>query len=280
MPYFAVDDGFHSHPKTVRLGFDMAGLAAAGLWSKAGSWSSSNGTDGWIPPEVVDMLAPGVGRKLAERLVKVRLWEPAQRDDETGWQFHDWTGEEDGVRRNYTRAETLKRRQDWAERQTRARARKKGSTDNESPDVTRDSQSDSRSDSRVESRNGSRVTHGESHVVSHGVPVPSPLPSPKNHMGVQVGESVLDVDPPAGAREYVPDSHHTRGEEKPTPAKQRPRIRCPEGHGEQIWNCLPCGNEHGDRRFYANPANWREIDRTSKWTAPDYARLRAFVGVK
>lgn len=59
---------------------------ARALWASAFSWSVAQGTDGYIPK---DMLRPLDGtRAEAARLVEVGLWEVA----EDGWRFHDWLG--------------------------------------------------------------------------------------------------------------------------------------------------------------------------------------------
>lgn len=79
MPWFKVDDRLAMHPKVMR-----AGLAAMGLWVRAGSWSAQNLTDGHIP---ADLLASfGAKRQHAEALVKAGLWDV----DPEGWRFHDW----------------------------------------------------------------------------------------------------------------------------------------------------------------------------------------------
>ena len=44
MPWFKVDDTWHSHPKARR-----ASLGAVGLWSMCGSYSMAYKTDGWVP---------------------------------------------------------------------------------------------------------------------------------------------------------------------------------------------------------------------------------------
>lgn len=90
MTWFKVDDGLHKHRKRIRLGVNAAGFAAMGLWTIAGSWSSDELTEGWIPDDVLDYLAPGFGRRLAERLVRAGLWHRLTRDGEDGHQFHDW----------------------------------------------------------------------------------------------------------------------------------------------------------------------------------------------
>jgi hypothetical protein len=79
MPWFKVDDQLAMHPKAAR-----AGLAAMGLWVKAGSWSAARLTDGHVPTEVLGML--GGSRKHAQLLVDAGLWH-AEPD---GYRFHDW----------------------------------------------------------------------------------------------------------------------------------------------------------------------------------------------
>lgn len=94
MVWFKVDDGWHSHPKRIKSGVDLEGLAAQGLWAAAGSWSAKNLTDGFVTSEVLEGLAfktPWrVLKKLVDRLVRARLFEPAERDGESGWIYHDW----------------------------------------------------------------------------------------------------------------------------------------------------------------------------------------------
>lgn len=84
MPWFKTDDQFHSHPKPRR-----AGLAAVGLWNLAGSYSMGYKLDGFVPAWWVADFPQG--RKHAEALVRVGLWENAIRDDEPGYLFHDWS---------------------------------------------------------------------------------------------------------------------------------------------------------------------------------------------
>lgn len=82
MPWFRVDDKLHDHRKS-----RVARKAAIGVWTLAGSWSMDNLTDGFIPADVL----PRWGTRAdAAALVKAGLWHPAEKDGETGWQFHDW----------------------------------------------------------------------------------------------------------------------------------------------------------------------------------------------
>jgi hypothetical protein len=71
VPWFLVDDHFHSHPHAARaLATEPAALS---LWLLAGSWSSAHLTDGVVPDDVLPQLAPDPV-KLAEALVTARLW--------------------------------------------------------------------------------------------------------------------------------------------------------------------------------------------------------------
>ncbi|AGW41723.1 hypothetical protein O159_22830 [Leifsonia xyli subsp. cynodontis DSM 46306] len=79
MAWFKVDDGFWSHPKTLRLS-----TAAVALWVRAGSWSSQQLTDGVIEHHVLGMF--GATAKVARELVDVGYWEI----DARGYVFHDW----------------------------------------------------------------------------------------------------------------------------------------------------------------------------------------------
>lgn len=83
MTWFLVDDGFHSHSKARKVAAKCP--AALGLWVIAGSWSSKNLTDGFIPDDDLPWLLPGA-ETLAAELVTARLW----RRVKGGHQFHDW----------------------------------------------------------------------------------------------------------------------------------------------------------------------------------------------
>ena len=66
MPWFRIDDQFHSHPKVLR-----AGNAAVGLWVRCGTYCAGYGTDGLVPAEVVSRF--GAAREVSA-LVESRLW--------------------------------------------------------------------------------------------------------------------------------------------------------------------------------------------------------------
>lgn len=71
-----LDDNFHDHPKVIRAGLEAIGLFTLGL-----SYAARHLTDGKIPEEFV-----GKRKRLAARLVEVRLWE----HDGTSYQIHDY----------------------------------------------------------------------------------------------------------------------------------------------------------------------------------------------
>lgn len=108
MPWFRVDDGFHSHPKTL-----STSLSARGLWVTAGSWSSAHLTNGVVRPQ--DLAALGGTPELAAELVSAGLWEKRRGG---GWKFHDWSC------KNPTREAVENDRRDAAERQRRSRKRR------------------------------------------------------------------------------------------------------------------------------------------------------------
>lgn len=119
MPWFKVDDGFHAHRKVAKLGDDTDAIA---LWTLAGSWSANQLTDGWVPDYVVARIDAKHYVRRAAALVRVGLWEPAERDGETGWVFHGWS--EPG--RQPTSEQVNAERAATAERQRKYRERMKG----------------------------------------------------------------------------------------------------------------------------------------------------------
>lgn len=120
MPWFKVDDSFHSHPKVM-----ATEAAALGLWVIAGSWCSSNLTDGFVPDHVLPRLLPG-SAKLAKKLIAAGLWVRAER----GYLFHDWQCF------NPTAEQVRADRASTAERQRRFRENRNGVTNGGSNGVT------------------------------------------------------------------------------------------------------------------------------------------------
>lgn len=141
MPHFRVDDGLHSHPKA-----RQAGLEAMGLWNLCGSYSMGYLTDGFVPEWYVKSWPKGVA--LAKRLVDAKMWRPAQRGGEKGWQFHEFTG----PGRNDTRAQIEESRKKWRDKKSGQRGDSPADSPLMSPgdtsgDTTGDTSGESPSDS-------------------------------------------------------------------------------------------------------------------------------------
>jgi hypothetical protein len=79
MPWFKVDDGWWSHPKTLELSD-----SAQALWVRAGTWSMKHLTDGFVPDSAARVLR--AKPRFALELVQVGLW----KRTESGHVFHDW----------------------------------------------------------------------------------------------------------------------------------------------------------------------------------------------
>lgn len=78
MTWFKVDDGFHSHAKTI-----TAGTAAMGLWVRCGSWSANHLRNGLVPVNVAREFGSSAQIKA---LVTAGFWSEV----EGGYQFNDW----------------------------------------------------------------------------------------------------------------------------------------------------------------------------------------------
>jgi hypothetical protein len=142
VPHFRVDDGFHSHPKVRK-----AGLEAVGMWAVCGPYCTHYGTDGFVPEWFVKTWPKGTA--LAKRLVDANLWNPAERDGENGWQFHQFTG----PGRNDTAAEVEESRRKWRER----KAGQRGASPPMSHwDIPEDTQGDTARDTPVDSSRATR----------------------------------------------------------------------------------------------------------------------------
>ena len=90
MPWFKIDDGFWSHPKTLQLSD-----GALGLWVRAGSWSMHHLTDGCIRAHALRLLS--AKPRFVDELVSVSLWIrsdsvlDSEKSDQISYQFHDWS---------------------------------------------------------------------------------------------------------------------------------------------------------------------------------------------
>lgn len=152
--WFKIDDSFYRHRKVRRLG--RYRVQAVGVWALCGGWSGDNLTDGFIPWEVVEEWDPN--RRMAERLIAAELWFEAERDGESGCQFHDWSDWQP------TRDQVIQRRKADAERRARWREKRWGHAvtpdeheDKSQQESRRDPNRESQHESRRESRSGSRV---------------------------------------------------------------------------------------------------------------------------
>jgi hypothetical protein len=81
MTWFRIDDSFYDHPKV----FDAPDCAVA-LWTRAGTWSARNLTDGFVPTGMPARLCDDPDTAVRE-LIRRGLWKRATG----GFLFHDWT---------------------------------------------------------------------------------------------------------------------------------------------------------------------------------------------
>jgi hypothetical protein len=103
LPWFRLDDSFHSHPKVI-----AAGNEAIGLYVRCGTHAAEHLTDGAVSQSVA--LSYG-SRALADTLVRCGLWHRARG----GWLIHDY------LDYNPSREAVEKERKASAERQRRRR---------------------------------------------------------------------------------------------------------------------------------------------------------------
>ena len=110
MTWFKVDDSFYDHPKV----FDAPDCAVA-LWTRAGTWSARNLTDGFVPAGMPARLCDDPDTAVKE-LVRRGLWSRVK----DGFRFHDWSEYQP------SRESVERERLAAAERQRRRRAQQKG----------------------------------------------------------------------------------------------------------------------------------------------------------
>lgn len=84
MPWFKVDDAFHSHPKVMELSVE-----AVGLWTLAGTWCANYLTDGVIKESVLHRFGRTSAnvRELCAELVDSGLWETV---DDGVYKYRNW----------------------------------------------------------------------------------------------------------------------------------------------------------------------------------------------
>ncbi|MFC0673534.1 hypothetical protein [Brachybacterium hainanense] len=98
MAWFKADDQLPFHPKVL-----AAGNAAMGLWIRAGTWSSSQLTDGFIPSAIANAMANECD---ADALVDAGLWD---RVEGQGYRFHDWSDFQPSAEQEREKREKRKR---------------------------------------------------------------------------------------------------------------------------------------------------------------------------
>lgn len=81
MTWFKIDDSFYDHPKV----FDAPDCAVA-LWTRAGTWSARNLTDGFVPAGMPARFCDDPERGVRE-LITRGLWKRTKG----GYVFHDWS---------------------------------------------------------------------------------------------------------------------------------------------------------------------------------------------
>lgn len=120
MPYARLDDGFHSHPTTTRMG-----NACAGVYARAIAYCACFLTDGYIPAQVLFGLADS--KRQVSRLVELGCIE--ERGD--AYYLIDY------LKHNPARAEVEERKRDARERVRKHRMNKGLSSEDEasSPEV-------------------------------------------------------------------------------------------------------------------------------------------------
>lgn len=128
MAWFKADDQLPFHPKVL-----AAGNAAMGLWIRAGTWSSSQLTDGFIPIAIASAMANECD---ADALVDANLWDRV----DGGYQFHDWSDFQPSAEEEREKREARKRagRKGAAARWGDKRNGKSHSKPHDTPDGTAD----------------------------------------------------------------------------------------------------------------------------------------------
>jgi hypothetical protein len=184
MPWFAVDDGFDSHPKVRK-----AGNAAAGLFCRLGAFSAKHSTDGRIDGVVAR--GYGTAAQLA-KLVTVGMLHSAPHDcdpkrcpqpPEDGYALHDY------LFYNRSRSQVEAAREAGRKRQQKGRDTQKEERTEPQPNLTRDSPEfqvnpgwdpvDPQNDSRFSGSTAGQAGSSRRDTLQGATVVPSPpLPSP------------------------------------------------------------------------------------------------------
>lgn len=225
MPWCRFDDGYWSNRKIIR-----ARLAASGLDARAITWCAGALTDGFVPDDMLAVIAGGdpAAKKAAARLVEVGRW---TRDDNAGgWWIHDY------LAFNPSAASVLEQRE--ADRQKKQRQRAKGAQSSTRSEDTGQyvSPRDTPGDAPRESRRGSPATR----------------PDPTRPTVGRSPSQLTVVAPPADGEEgsAPPDDWPADVQ-----TEARRRLDTKRRNGEQIANppglfrhlCQQVAAEHADR---------------------------------
>lgn len=120
MPWFRLEDSFHSHPKVL-----VAGNEAIGLYVRCGTYAAQHLTDGFIPAHIALLYGD---ETLVDTLVKAGLWRRARG----GWRMPDY------LDYNPSKEAVEKDRKGKAERQKRWREAKRRRVTNASSNAPGD----------------------------------------------------------------------------------------------------------------------------------------------
>jgi hypothetical protein len=181
MPWFRLDDSFHSHPKVI-----AAGNEAVGLYVRCGTYAAQHLTDGFVGKSIVLLYG---SEALAARLVETGLWHRTRG----GWNIHDY------LDYNPSRETVEKERKAAAERQRRSREAKL-------------SQRDSRRDTAVSHTTPARpdpFISGTGFSSANGRASPQAQPSSRNPSSRPVDEVLRR---PPGYRPASPETAHAAAE--------------------------------------------------------------------
>lgn len=145
MVWFKVDDNFHHHRKALE-----AGNAALGLWVRAGSWSGSSLTNGFIPTAIAHQMGT---KSQITRLVNAGLWTPV----DNGFLFHEWDERQPTKQDVEAEREANRKRQAEYRKRRREQAAQDGSDE---PDTSTESDDSDAVSNGVTSAKRNAVTNG------------------------------------------------------------------------------------------------------------------------
>lgn len=219
MTWFKIDDSFYDHPKV----FDAPDCAVA-LWTRAGTWSARNLTDGFVPTGMPARLCDDPDTAVKE-LVRRGLWIRTTG----GFRFHDWAN----YQPSREAVEDLRtKRAEAGRRGGQAKAAKQNGKQTSSNGLA--SASDVGKQNAAPARPDPSFSGGGSYVAQGGTRASTPPTRCKEHED--------DPDPPACRRCRSAREAHEQWQ-----ASERQRLaeapRCPDHPGQLAHNCAPCRSE-------------------------------------